>query len=210
MKKLTDYYTEFVFRHDEPEEADFIMIPGNGHGELSIEAARLYRLGYAKTILVSGRFSKLLPTFAGPISPESYIGKVYQTEADFHSHVLMDHGVPEDAIIKEEEATFTYENALYLRKLLQEKGLYSIDNAYKVILVCQAFHAKRSLMYFQHVFPNVTFLCCPAVTQGISADNWFETEKGRNIVLGEVSRCGSQLTDILNGTDTIWKEILND
>lgn len=208
MKQFTDYITDFIFVQDKPEKADYIMIPGSGYGELSLEAARLYHLGYAEQIIVSGRYSKLIPAFEGPVSPAEYAGKKYETEADFHSHVMMDQGVPEEAIIKEEEATFTYENALYIRKMLQSHYGFDPDKKYKVLLVTQAFHARRSLMYFQYVFPNVTFLCQPAMTQGINRENWMDTEKGRKTVLGEVSRIGTQFTDIIEKTDVVWKEIL--
>lgn len=208
MKQMIDYLTEFVFCEDVPQNADYIMIPGSGYGELSLKAAELYHHGYTDKIIISGKYSKLLDKFAGAVSPQEYTRRSYRTEAEFHSHILLDQGVNPEAIIKEEEATFTYENALYIRKLLTEQYAFDPEKEYRVLLVSQAFHAKRSLMYFQYVFPNITFFCCPAVTQGISRENWFLTEKGRNTVLGEVTRCGTQFNEMINGTDKVWKEIL--
>lgn len=208
MKQLQDYLTEFIFQEDVPEKADYIMIPGSEYGELSLKAAELYRQGYADKILVSGKYSRLISSFSGPVSPEEYIGRLFETEAQFHAAVMMEHGVAEEDIILEEKATFTYENALYLRKLLAECYDFSAERSYTVLLVCQAFHSKRSFLYFQYVFPNVKFLCCPAITQGITRDNWHLSEKGRKVVLGEVTRIGTQFQDILAGTDPVWKEIL--
>ena len=37
--------TDFIFLSDEPERADILFIPGNGHAEPSELAARLYREG---------------------------------------------------------------------------------------------------------------------------------------------------------------------
>ena len=106
----------------------------------------------------------------------------------------MANGVQEAAKIKEEQATFTYENALYSAKLLDEKGI----RVKKAAIVCQAFHARRCLLYYQLVFPDTDFIVCPAVTQGISRDNWFLSQKGIDLVLGEVSRCAGQFGDIFD------------
>ena len=77
----------------------------------------------------------------------------------------------------------------------------------RIILVCQAFHARRSLMYFQLVFPEVEFLVCPVVTREISRDNWFLDEKKIGVVMGEVERCGTQFADIFRGKDRVWEDI---
>lgn len=196
--KYYDYLTEFIFREDEPAPADMIFIPGSGYGELAVRAAEIYKMGFAPQIVVSGKYSVLLDAFAGPISPKEYVGKKYHTESEFLAHVLMDHGVPESAIIKEEKATFTYENAIRIRNMIGKERLPE-----KAILVCQAFHAKRSLMYFQLVFPETKFLVCPAITQGITRENWQEDPGKIDIVLGEVERCGSQFHDIMKGTDKV-------
>ncbi|MGN0353909.1 MAG: YdcF family protein [Muricoprocola sp.] len=196
--KYYDYLTEFIFREDEPASADMIFIPGSGYGELAVRAAEIYKMGFASQIIVSGKYSVLLNEFAGPISPEEYVGKKYHTESEFLAQVLMDHGVPESAIRKEEKATFTYENALRIRNMIEEEGVPE-----KAILVCQAFHAKRSLMYFQLVFPETEFILCPAITQGITRDNWQDDPRKIDIVLGEVERCGSQFHDIMKGTDKL-------
>ena len=117
------------------------------------------------------------------------------TEADFLTDVLIREGVPETVVLQERIAEFTLENARYIRKLLEEKKM----TVKKALICCQAFHARRCRMYFEYVFQDreIEFLMCPAVTQGISRDNWAESKKGLETVLGELRRCGEQFSWML-------------
>ncbi|MDO4634005.1 MAG: YdcF family protein [Eubacteriales bacterium] len=199
-----DDLTEFLFKEDQPEKSELIFIPGSGYGELGLKAAELWKQGMADRIFVSGKYSKLLPGFQGPISPEEYRGRNFQTEADFLAEVMIEQGVPEDVIVREREATFTYENAIQCRKILENERFFKKNPSPKAILVCQAFHARRSYMYYQYVFPEITFYLCPAQTQEISRENWQLDPKKIDIVLGEAARIGTQFTDIMKGTDKVW------
>ena len=61
----------------------------------------------------------------------------------------------------------------------------------KSAIICpQAFHARRALMTYSHLFPNTEFYVVPSNTQNITADNWFKTERGIRVVLGELKKCG--------------------
>ena len=204
--KYYDYLTEFIFVKDTPQKVDVIFIPGSRYGELAVYAAELYNDGFAKWVVPSGRYSILGERFEGPLTPEEYIGREYDTESDFFAGVLMDHGVSDDVILREREAVFTYENAIYSRKLLETKGIYQEGMPFKAIIVCQAFHARRSLLYYQHVFPDADLLVCPVETKGINSQNWYLNPDKIDVVLGEVQRCGSQFYDIMKGTDKVWKK----
>ena len=87
----------------------------------------------------------------------------------------------------------TRENAIYSRAALDAAGI----TVKKAILCCQAFHARRALMYYQEQFPETEILVCPIVTRGISGTTWMKTKAGIDIVLGEVERCGGQFHEIL-------------
>lgn len=198
--------TEFIFREDKPEAADFIFIPGSGYGELAEKAAMLYREGFSKKIVVSGKHSILNDTFEGPVSPKKYKHRTYQTESDFLKEVLLENGVNEKDILQEKEAAFTFENAVYIRILLEKMGYQKETMPQKVLLVCQAFHAARSAMYFEYMFPDTQMILCPANTQGITKENWYKNEKGIRTVLGEVKRIGNQFTDLMEGKDRAEEE----
>lgn len=188
-----DYLTDFIFVEDAPEKADVLFVPGGAYGEIAEHAARLYRQGYVPRILVSGKYSITEGRFAGAKSPASYRKYSYRTECEFLSDILLKNGVPPEAILQEEEATFTYENAINSRALTDSLGL-SVRTA---IISCQAYHARRCLLYFSLLYPDTRFLICPAVTRGISRDTWMLDPEKIDLVLGEVERCGSQFHDIL-------------
>ncbi|MDY3917732.1 MAG: YdcF family protein [Candidatus Limivivens sp.] len=188
-----DSITDFIFVDQEPEHADLIFVPGGSWGEIALRAAALYLQGYSDRILVSGKYSILQEGFAGPETPECYRGQIFETECDFLSRILMDEGVPESAILKEKHATYTYENAIRSRELTDRLGIYP-DTA---ILCCQAYHARRSLLYYQLLYPDTRFLVCPAVTQNTCRDTWTQDPVTIDRVLGEVERCGSQFHEIL-------------
>ena len=194
MKFLRDI-TEFIFLEALPKKADIIIVPGNTWPQPARRAAALYQAGMAPYIVVSGRYSKGRSAFEGPSCDRECYKGPYAAEADFLTDVLMQAGVPGEAILQEREATFTLENAEYIRKMLEEKHL-PIKRA---IICCQAFHARRCRMYFEYVFQDreIEFLMCPAVTQSISRDNWAESKKGLETVLGELRRCGEQFSWML-------------
>lgn len=116
-----------------------------------------------------------------------------RTESDYLCEVMRQSGVPQQALLGENQATYTYENAICSRKKLEDLGM----KVEKAIICCQAFHARRSLLYYQEQFPEVEFLVCPVVTKGISRTSWYQFEEGIDTVLGEMERCGSQFHEIM-------------
>jgi len=61
----------------------------------------------------------------------------------------------------------------------------------KTAILCpQAFHARRAFMTYSHLFPDTEFYVVPTDTQGITASNWHKTERGIQVVLGELKKCG--------------------
>ena len=183
MKFIRDI-TDFIFVEHEPEKADIIFIPGGDQGAIAVKAAELYREGYAPWILPSGCFSK-------PVGHCTIPG--YETEWEFLRDILIDQGVPAVAVLEERQATYTYENAIFSRRVTDALGL-CIERA---ILCPQACHARRALLYYEILYPDTEFVVCPTVTRGIGRDNWFLEDGKIDVVLGEMERCGSQFHEIL-------------
>ena len=98
--------------------------------------------------------------------------------------VLVQNGVPESAVLKEDQATYTYANALFSKQTIEKAGL----EIKKAIICCKSYHARRCLMYYQTVFPDVEFLVCPAFPDGITRENWNHSKEGVEGVTGEISR----------------------
>ncbi len=185
--------TDFIFVEDRPEKADVILIPGGRKIEHAIRAAELYRQGYAPWVLPAGGYGITLGKFIGV--PEQYRADYpdeYETEWAFLKAVLMDHGVPENAILREDRSTYTWENAQFSRRVLEEQGI----PAHTAILACKAFHARRALLYYQAAMPETRFIVCPTAVPGLSREDWFRTPKGRERVLGEVQRLGGQIGEV--------------
>ena len=185
--------TEFIFVEDAPEKADVIFVPGSRKILHAIRAAELYREGYAPYVLPSGKYGIALGEFKPLKEPlRSEYPEAYASEWELHRAVLMKHGVPEDAILREDKSTYTWENAQFSRDVLQQAGL----PCRTAILCCQAFHARRALLYYQAAMPQTRFIVCPVQTPGCTREDWFLTEKGRARVLGEVQRLGSQTNEV--------------
>lgn len=185
--------TDFIFLESNPGKADIIFIPGGSFPETAEHAAKLWKEGNTRYILPSGKFSVKRGYFPGPLSKANIYTKNYNSEWEFLKDVLVLNGVNEQVVLKEDNATNTYENAIYSRKVTDELDL-SIE---KAIICCKAFHARRCLMYYQTLYPETDFIICPVVTQRISRHNWYLSENGIDKVMGELARCGHQFIDIL-------------
>ncbi len=189
MGHFYDCITEFLFVENEPARADIIFVPGGNYPEAAVHAAELYCQGYAPYVLPSGKYSIL----KGKFEPEKPGTEKFATEWEYLRSVLTAHGVPEAAILREDQATYTYENAIYSRKRTDAEGI----TVSRAILCCQAFHTRRCLLYYQEQFPEAEILVCPVVTRGISRENWHQSETGIDMVLGELERCGGQFHEIM-------------
>lgn len=194
MNKVIQMMTDFIFLEDVPQKADIIMIPGSGYGALADTAAALWHQGFAPLILPSGKYSKLIGHFEGTFDNHYPVSNpAPENECDYLSALLIDNNVASSAILREPQATYTYENAIFSKQITDTAQL----DIHTAILCCQAFHARRCLMYYQLLYPNTRFIICPTVTQDISKDNWYLSDEKIDKVLGEIERCGSQFHEIL-------------
>ena len=182
--------SEFIFAENKPEKADIIFVPGNGYSQMAERAAQLYAKKYAPFVLPSGKYSISAGRFGGVLTGQKRYNGEYQTEWEFLKDVLMKNGVPADAVLKEDQATFTWENAKFSRKVTDQAGI----NIRKAIICCKNYHARRALMYYQRAYPDTEFRVCPCCVDGITRDNWTESERGIKEVLAEVNRIVTQFS----------------
>ena len=190
--KFLNQITEFIFVEDKAEKSDMIFIPGSGFPQLAEEAAKLYHQGLAPYILPSGKYSILNGKFAGVQEKQELYDGEYETEWEFLKEALKKNQVPEEHILRENNATYTYENAIYSRKVTDRLGM----EIKKAILCCKPYHARRSLLYYQLLYPETEFYVCPIQDSDVKRDNWYLTEKGIRLVFGEVQRIGEQFVEI--------------
>lgn len=93
-----------------------------------VYAARLYALGKAPVILISGGMRD---------------GAASDAESVHAGALLAGWGIPESAILTETESINTYENAVYSKLMLDQHGLKT------VLLVTSAMHMPRALATFR-------------------------------------------------------------
>ncbi|MBP3656321.1 MAG: YdcF family protein [Clostridia bacterium] len=184
---------DFIFLEDAPQPSDIIFIPGNGHAGPSEHAARLYAQGYAPLVLPSGRYAIGSGGFCGQKSGSRAYEGEFETEWQFMRQILMTNGVPESAILREDEATYTYQNAIYSRRRTDAERI----DVRRAIICCMPQHARRARMYYETLYPGAQLLVCPAPDAAITRSTWLRSETGIDSVLGELERCGGQLHDIL-------------
>lgn len=167
-----DCISEFMFFETELQYSDVILIPGSSHPQLMEKAAMLYHQGLASYILPSGGSTP----------------HVEETEWEFLKDIGVSLGVPLEAILKEDQATNTFENARFSLNILQQRGIAPK----KVILVCKNYHARRALLTYQLTFPTETiFYVCPVIDKtGVNKANWYQDENKINYVMNELEKVG--------------------
>lgn len=174
-----DCISEFIFAETDIKKSDVILIPGGSHPQLMERAVQLYNKGFAPYILPSG----------GP----NYKLTDYESEWDYLKTIGIQFGIPEKAILKENKAQNTFENAEFSWNVLQTLDV-PIKNA---ILVCKAYHSRRALLTYQSVLPvDINFYVSSVIDKrGISKDNWFLNESSIRIVMNEVVKIGNYFED---------------
>ena len=193
LRYLNDI-SNFIFINDDLEEADIIFIPGGSYPEIAEEAAKLWKNGYSNLILPSGAYGINIGSFIEPSSKKDIYNKNYKTEWEFLKDVLVSNDVKEECILKEDRATFTYENAIFSKKVTDSLGI----EIKKAIICCKSYHARRCLMYYETLYQDTKFIIHTVDIDNVHKGNWYKTKEGINIVLGELERYGWQFKDILN------------
>ena len=97
-----------------------------------IQTVELYKLGKIKKILFTGGSGRIL-------HPE-------MKEGDYLKRYILFMGVPEEDFIIESQSQNTRENAIFTKKIIEEKKITG-----KFLLITSAFHMRRSLNCFSKV-----------------------------------------------------------
>lgn len=102
---------DYLGLHQAPQKADCIVGFGNFNVNIARRAAELYHQGYAERILFTGGLGR------------NTLGILPEPEAVRFARVAVECGVPEAAILREEQSTNTKENIIFTRELLMRRGL---------------------------------------------------------------------------------------
>ena len=140
---------DYLGMHQEPVKADVIVGFGNFNTDIARRAAQLYHQGYAPKILFTGGLGR------------NTEGMLPEPEAVRFAKVAMECGVPEEAIILEDQSRNTKENIEFTRSLLEEQGIPHTH----ILGVHQPFMERRIVAAMGVYWPEQSFsVTCPQVT----------------------------------------------
>lgn len=136
-------------------KADSIVVV-SGDGDRMKHAIDLYKQGYAPKLILSGAAKEGFTSNA----------KAWHIETSRS-------GVPNEAVILEEKAYNTYENALYTKEIILSQGMKNI------ILVSSPYHQRRVYKTFRSVLRGlgVKLQNSPSTDSFWKADSWWQTDK---------------------------------
>ncbi len=179
MKKNKSVYSfqcisDFIFVETDVYPSDLILIPGSDCPELAVRAAELYKAGFGPIILISGGHNSKIPD--------------YPSESEFLSSIVFSKGISRDAVILENKARNTFENAVLSWEIIDKQVL----NPKRCILVCKGYHSRRALLTYRARFPANIEFCISTVEdyKKINKQNWFLNDIGIETVTTEVVKIG--------------------
>lgn len=129
----------------EPAKSDVLLVLGSHDGRVAEHAARLWHEGWAPLLLLSGGRGKVTESWG-------------TSEARFFAGIAAGLGVPQSAMLLEEEATNTGENVTHARALLDREGI-AVDQA---ILVTKPYMARRAVATATKQWPQPAWLVSTA------------------------------------------------
>ncbi|MFC6649007.1 YdcF family protein [Paenibacillus rhizoplanae] len=143
-----------------PKQADVIIILSGGEGRVE-QGVKLFQEGYAPQLLLSNS-----QEITGPA------GDMRQTALSL--------GIREDAILTEDAAESTYQNAQFTLPIMKQKGFKS------AIVVSSDFHIRRVKFIFDHVYRKsgieLTYI---GADSGYNANAWWSDRYSRETTFNE-------------------------
>jgi uncharacterized SAM-binding protein YcdF (DUF218 family) len=157
---------KYLSPSDTLTQSDAIVVV-SGDIDRMKHAIDLYKQGYADKVILSGAAREGITSNALAMHIEASAA-----------------GIPDSSVIMEEKATNTYENALFIKKIITAQG---IDN---VILVTSPYHQRRVYQTFLSVFKgsNVKFQNSPSHYSDWKPENWWQTDRGIYLTKSESAK----------------------
>ncbi len=145
-------------------KADAIVVV-SGDNDRMKHAIDLYKQAYAPKLILSGAARSGLTSNALAMHIEASKS-----------------GIPNEAVIIEENAINTYENAVFTRDLSLSQGMNNI------ILVTSPYHQRRVYETFKSVFKDsgVKFQNSPSIYSSWKPDSWWESERELHLTQEEI------------------------
>ena len=169
IRHITDY---LLIERTALKKADLIFVFGNKEGcaALAAETVSLYMQGYAPRILVSG----------------GYILETGEREAHFLRRRLIESGVPDHAIIVEDQSGNTQENIEMSRAKL--RGIFNDSAIGSVIGVGHISAGRRFMMTMAKRWRDVTHMFVGVNPHNTPVQDWHKDPLFRQQVLNEYKK----------------------
>ncbi|HEY4879416.1 MAG TPA: YdcF family protein [Candidatus Acidoferrales bacterium] len=158
---------EFWVVDEPPETSDVIVVLSgdNYDAERATRAASLFKSGMAPRVVATGRALRS-----------------YATTTDLMKRDLVEHGVPESAIVPfTHRADDTRDEAAAVSEFVRSHGWK------KILLVTSNYHTRRSQYIYEHVLPSSDQLLTVAAPDSDYDPNyWWRTRTGVKIFFHEL------------------------
>lgn len=160
----------YLSPQDTLRQADAIMVVSGGQTTARAdEGIQLYKDGYAPKLIFSGAALD-----DGP------------SNADEMREQALDAGVPSGAIVTDETARTTYQNATKTKPIIDRLNIHTI------ILVTSPYHQRRTSLTFKHVYGDgYTFINHSSFDSRWSKFSWWASPFGVFITGSEAAKIGS-------------------
>jgi len=157
---------EFWVVDEPPETSDVIVVLSgdNYDAERAARAASLFKSGMAPRVVATGRALRS-----------------YATTTDLMKRDLIEHGVPETAIVPfTHKADDTRDDAAVVSEFVASHGWK------KILLVTSNYHTRRSQYIYEHTLPsNDQLLTVAAPDSDYDPNYWWKTRTGVKIFFHE-------------------------
>jgi len=164
---------DFVQLSSPRTRADCIIILGSYDTSVADRGAALFKAGLAPLVVVAGGRGRLTSK------------RWKRSEAWHLSRIMVSRGVPQKAILLEENSTNTAENITFTRRLLNAKNI-SVKKAIFVMTPCLE---RRAFLVFQKKWPSLKVYPPPEKAEYASYVNRVVPEdEVINLLVGELSR----------------------
>ena len=165
-RTLIDFLSEDTPTGELPS-ADGIFVFGHYDTRLAMHAMKLWQMGRAPIIVLSGKGRDKIP-------------RGFSSEAEYYASLLTTNGVPRSALLLEKESTNTLENVLLGVNAMHATGFY----CHSLILCAMPYLLRRSRATFRKHFPDIQ-VCSSAFTMPLV--EYLTTDRLQRIV-GEFDR----------------------
>lgn len=172
LKLLLDNLYNYLSEEDTLKKADIIFVFGS-KSTLRLETAiRLYKEGFSKKIMISGR------------GPFYELEKNNKTEAETLGNFALTSGIPLDDLILEKSSITVPDNVKASLNLLDSSNIP--HNSF--ILINSPFSQRRGFAHFNKFSKEGTSFVrknTDTVSEKFSKDAWYKNEEGVKIILKE-------------------------